>query len=142
MTISGSDRTARLVLDTSGYTHLRAGHDDVHSLVASAAVVHVPTIVLGELDGGFRVGRRERENQIALNEFLAEPFVTTIPVTGAVARRYGAVFAELRRSGTPVPVNDMWIAACAQEVAAPLLTFDRDFERIHGLETILLDADG
>jgi tRNA(fMet)-specific endonuclease VapC len=59
-----------------------------------------------------------------------------------VAIRYGRFFADLRRAGTPIPTNDLWIAATALDSGAHLLTFDGDFERIAALDcTILLSVD-
>jgi tRNA(fMet)-specific endonuclease VapC len=128
----------RLVLDTSAYSHLRANHAAVLDQVAAAEVVHLPTIVLGELEAGFRLGRRTEENRVALSEFLSESFVVVLAVTPDVARRYGRIFADLRRAGTPIPVNDIWIAACALDAGAHLLTFDRDFEQVRQLDCTVL----
>jgi len=111
MTPPGAEATLRLVLDTSAYSHFRAGHPRVLDLVAAAEIVLLPVIVLGELEAGFSLGRRERENQVLLAEFLAEPFVSVLPVTPSVARQYGRLFTDLRRAGTPIPINDVWIAA-------------------------------
>jgi len=55
-----------------------------------------------------------------------------------VARRYGALFASLRRAGTPIPTNDIWIAAAALQVGARVVTFDTDFGRIPGLDAHVL----
>jgi predicted nucleic acid-binding protein len=138
MTHSGGDIVDRLVLDTSAYSHFRAGHPQVLDLLARAAGVVIPATVIGELEAAFQIGRRERENRVALAEFLGEPFVTVWPTTTVVARHYGRLFAELRRAGTPIPVNDVWIAAACADCAGHLVTFDRDFERIAGLECTVL----
>ena len=132
--------TPRVLLDTSAYSRFRAGDSRVHDLVSAADVVIVPIIVLGELYGAFEVGSRTRENLLVLTEFLREPFVTVAPVSAAVARRYGRIYAALRKAGTPIPVNDMWIAASAIDQGACLLTFDQDFERVPGLDRIVLDG--
>jgi tRNA(fMet)-specific endonuclease VapC len=142
MTRSGVERVGRLVLDTSAYSHLRAGDDRVLDFIAAAQIVLLPTVVLGELEAAFLLGRRERENRRLLAEFLAEPFVSVLPITPSVAIRYGRFFADLRRAGTPIPTNDLWIAATALDSGAHLLTFDGDFERIAALDcTILLSVD-
>jgi tRNA(fMet)-specific endonuclease VapC len=96
--------------------------------------------VLGELQGAFELGSRVQENLVALTEFLAEPFVTVIPTTPSVARLYGRIYAALRRAGTPIPANDMWIAAATLEMGACLVTFDGDFARVQGLDCIVLEA--
>ncbi len=128
----------RLVLDTSAYSHFRANHHEVVERIASAEVVFLPTIVLGELEAAFRMGRRAADNRAKLEELLQEDFVAVLPVTAEVARRYGEVFATLRAAGTPIPVNDIWIAATTMDAGAHLVTFDRDFERVDALERTVL----
>jgi tRNA(fMet)-specific endonuclease VapC len=136
----GANTVDRLVLDTSAYSHLRAGHGGVLDIVAGAAVVLVPVVVIGELEAAFRGGAREQENRVALTEFLAEPFVSVLDVTRRVATRYGAVHADLRRAGTPIPANDIWIAALALDSGGHLLTFDHDFSHVDGLPSTILAA--
>ena len=128
----------RIVLDTSAYSHFRGNHHDVVSRIAAADVVYLPTIVLGELEAAFRLGRRTADNRARLEEFLHEDFVNVLPVTGDVARRYGELFVELRSAGTPIPVNDIWIAAATIDAGAELVTFDTDFQRIARLERTIL----
>jgi tRNA(fMet)-specific endonuclease VapC len=141
MPTSGLDPVpARIVLDTSAYSHLRRGHEAVIDAVSRAEVVHLPATVLGELEAGFRLGRRQRENRRSLAQFLDEPFVNVVDVTAAVAARYGAIFEQLRRDGTPIPVNDIWIGASTLSVGAHLVTFDTDFARIVGLPTTIWPA--
>ncbi len=107
-------------------------------LLAAARIVVVPVTVLGELQAGFELGQRTRENEEVLAEFLSEPFVSVRATTPDMARRYGQIFAQLKRTGTPLPVNDIWIAAAAIECSGQLITFDRHFERIEGLDCCLL----
>lgn len=126
------------MLDTSAYSHLRAGHGEVLARLSAAKEVVLTATVLGELQAAFRLGRRARENQAALERFLGEAFVREAPVTAETARRYGQVFAALRRAGTPIPVNDVWIAASTLELGGHLLTFDTDFERVPGLSCDVL----
>ncbi len=128
----------RLVLDTSAYSNLRTGHAGVLDLLTKADTILLPTIVLGELEAAFRLGRRLRENQQTLRDFLAEPFTAVLPVDEEVARKYGELFADLRKAGTPLPINDVWIAATTIVSGARLLTFDSDFERIAKLDCIRL----
>ena len=123
----------RVVLDTSAYSRMRAGNTAVLDWIATAEAVLVPAIVIGELDAGFELGSRAAENRVALAEFLDEPFVFALDVTPRVARRYAQVFARLRRAGTPISINDVWIAACTFESGGVLLSFDRDFDAVEGL---------
>ena len=132
--------TQRLVLDTSAYSHLRAGHVQVLNHVAGASVVVMPVTVLGELEAGFELGHRTRENRRILAEFLEEPFTSVMDVTATTVRYYARIVASLRRAGTPIPVNDVWIAASAMECNGHLLTFDRDYRRVMDLDHTLLEA--
>ncbi|MCL2849904.1 MAG: type II toxin-antitoxin system VapC family toxin [Micrococcales bacterium] len=60
--------------------------------------------------------------------------VATLGLTEPVARRYGAVRAELARQGTPIGMNDLWIAAHALEAGLTLVTDnEREFRRVPGL---------
>ncbi len=138
MTPSGVEAATRLVLDTSAYSQFRAGHPRVLDFIALAELVILPTIVLGELEAGFQLGSRERENRTLLAEFLAEPFVSILQVTPSVARHYGRLFAELRRAGTPIPLNDIWIAAATLDCGGHLLTFDGHFDDLPSVDRTVL----
>ena len=138
MATFGAERVSRLVLDTSAYSHFRRGHARALDALACAERVLIPVTVLGELEAAFALGGRARENRRGLDDFLAEPFVDLIETTASVARHYGRVFASLKRAGTPLPVNDIWIAAATLDCGGTLLTFDRDFERIGGLDRLVL----
>ena len=106
--------------------------------MTAAAVLVLPVPVLGELEAGFRCGDRYAENRRVLDEFLAEPFVLTQNVVPSIARRYGELFARQRAAGRPVPVTDLWIAACTLDCGGHLLTLDSDFARIPDLPHTLL----
>lgn len=138
MTQTGADFVGPLVLDTTAYSHFRAGDERVLDFIAAAKAVILPAIVLGELEAGFLLGRRERENRLLLSQFLGERFVSVVQVTAPIAHRYGRLFAELRRNGTPIPINDIWIAATALDCGGHLLTFDGHFERVGQLDCTVL----
>ena len=139
MAASGADLVRRLVLDTSAYSHFRHGHTAVLDFVAGAGVVLIPVTVLGELEAGFELGTRARENRVVLGQFLEEPFVSLLDVTPSVARHYGRLFASLRRAGTPIPINDIWIAAATSDCGGHLLTFDDDYRKVESLDCTILE---
>lgn len=95
-------------------------------------------IVLGELWAGFAAGVDTDRNERELATFLANPAVEEIPIDRHVARAYSEIASELRAAGTPLPSNDIWIAATSARVGAPLLTFDEHFRAIGRIGTILL----
>lgn len=138
MPISGAEAIERLVLDTSAYAAMCRGHKDVLDWVASSNAVVMSVIVLGELEAGFEMGNRAHANRVALADFLGEPFVHELPASRSTARHYGEVFCRLRAAGTPLPVNDIWIAAATLDCGGHLLTLDRDFARIDNLSSTVL----
>jgi len=121
------------LLDTDAYVELLKGNAEVASLVRSAERLVFSMVVVGELLFGFRNGNRYEKNLASLDEFLKEPWVELQLVTRVTADRFGRVAADLRKAGTPIPTNDIWIAAHAFETGAELVSFDRHFEGVRGL---------
>ena len=120
----------RLALDTNRYTDLARGLEPTVGLVASADAVLLPLIVLGELRAGFQVGRHTAENERVLRRFLQEADVGVLLPDEQTTIHYGAVFAQLRRQGTPMPTNDMWIAALVLQHGLVLHARDHHFEHL------------
>jgi tRNA(fMet)-specific endonuclease VapC len=139
MTSSGAEPFSRLVVDSTAYTHLRGGDRTVLELVSEAEVVIIPAVVIGEVEASFILAPNLSENRAALTEFLAEPYVQVHPTTAEVARHYAEIFCHLKRAGTPIPVNDIWIAATAIECRGSLVTFDWHFKLIQKLQCIVLE---
>jgi tRNA(fMet)-specific endonuclease VapC len=123
----------RVLLDTNAYSDLGRGQPQVTERVRQAEAVLLSSVVAGELLGGFHRGTRFRDNFADLQRFLAQPRVLFVPVTLTTADRYGRIYAALRRRGTPIPTNDLWIAAHAMETGAELLSSDPHFEHVEGL---------
>lgn len=112
---------------------LKRGHDGVADLVRESTELAFSMIVVGELLFGFRNGDRYQRNLKDLDEFLANDRVTLLGVSRTTADRFGRIAAALRKAGTPIPTNDIWIAAHAFESGAELITFDDHFGAIEGL---------
>jgi tRNA(fMet)-specific endonuclease VapC len=130
----------RILIDTNAYTALLSGEEAVLDALASADTVLMSAIVLGELHAGFKGGHKERTNLKILGDFLRRPAVRTLDVTSATAEVFGVVKHALRVAGTPIPINDVWIAAHAIESGSWLVSYDRHFARVPGL--LLWDASG
>lgn len=69
---------------------------------------------------------------------MSQPWIELTLVTRTTADRFGRIAAALRKAGTPIPTNDIWIAAHAFETGAELITFDRHFEAVRGLPATIL----
>jgi tRNA(fMet)-specific endonuclease VapC len=125
----------RILLDTNAYSALKRGHEGVLELVRKSEHLYLSTIVLGELYFGFRQGARYDTNHRDLESFLERPQVSLISVTAVTSDRFGRIASSLRQKGTPIPSNDIWIAAHAMETGADLVSFDRHFDHVEGLAT-------
>lgn len=123
----------RLLLDTNAYSEMKRGRRAVLDLVRGCDRVLMSAIVVGEILAGFRGGSCGSQNRREFGRFLQSPFVEFIPVTATTADRYSRVFSTLRKKGTPIPTNDLWIAAHVLETGADLVTYDRHFEHVDGL---------
>jgi tRNA(fMet)-specific endonuclease VapC len=121
------------LLDTSAYVALKRGHAGVAALVRESTELVFSTIVVGELLFGFRNGARIERNTRELDELLEDDRVTLLPVSRTTADRFGRIAAALRQAGTPIPTNDIWIAAHVLESGAELVTFDAHFDKVAGL---------
>lgn len=124
--------TKRLI-DTSAYVGFKQGMDRVVETIATADLILFSPIVMGELMFGFRNGTRFTENMNDLNRFLQHEAVELIPLGEITSDRYSRIAAMLKRRGTPIPTNDIWIGAQTMEHGAELITLDRHFEKIDGL---------
>lgn len=121
------------LLDTNAYAALKRGHEGVTRMVRESTELIFSTVVVGELLFGFRNGTRFDRNSRELDELLADARVSLVPVTRTTADRFGRIASSLRRAGTPIPTNDIWIAAHTFESGAELITFDGHFEVVAGL---------
>ena len=79
---------------------------------------------------GFRQGRNTETNLAQIRSFLARPYVEFVPVGPITADRYSRIMSSLRAKGTPVPTNDVWIAAHARETGADLVSADSHFGHV------------
>lgn len=132
----------RLAIDANRYTDLCRGISEVVDVVEKADEVWVPLIVVAELRAGFAFGTRRDENERVLLKFLATPGVGVLSPDDATTLHYAELYAYLRKRGTPVPTNDLWIAALAVQHGLPLFDRDSDFDRLPQVRRIRVSGQG
>ncbi len=123
----------KLLIDTNIYSHAMRGDDEVVSILQHVARIGISAVSIGELLSGFKAGTREETNRQELNIFLDSPRVDLYYVDEVTAEFYSAILDQLKKQGTPIPTNDIWIAASALQYGLPVYTFDQHFEHISGL---------
>jgi tRNA(fMet)-specific endonuclease VapC len=104
--------------------------------VQLAELVVLPFVTLAELRAGFRCGTRAAENERVLQRFLHRPRVAVLYASEDTTRHYAQLFAQLRRQGTPIPVNDLWIAALVIEHGLDLYSRDGHFDHLPQLPRV------
>jgi tRNA(fMet)-specific endonuclease VapC len=125
----------RALLDTNVLADFFAGDPDTVKACQRCKTLALNTVVLGEVLAGFAAGTRREANRRLLSRFVSSPRVKLLPLGLETAEHYAQVYSQLRRKGTPLPSNDMWIAASALEHGLVLLTRDTHFGEIDGLLT-------
>jgi len=120
----------RVALDTNRLTDLFQGDTALADLLGTCEEVWIPLIVLGEIKAGFYAGTQPYRNQMLLERFFAKSTVEVLEPDRETAEQYARLFVQLKRAGTPVPDNDLWIAAAVLQHGLTLITRDRHFRNI------------
>jgi tRNA(fMet)-specific endonuclease VapC len=120
----------KLALDTNRYTDLCRGNAEVVHTVEMADEVWLPFIVLGELRAGFAVGSQGPRNEAILRRFLLKPGVDVLYADEQTTHHYANVYRQLQKQGTPVPTNNMWIAALVLQHSLTLYDHDAHFDKL------------
>jgi tRNA(fMet)-specific endonuclease VapC len=126
----------KILIDTNAYAAFRGGDRTVLSTLSSADVVYLSIFVIGELLGGFIGGKRNRENRSELDEFKSKSIVKVLSATEETAQIFASIKNNLTLAGTPLPINDIWIAAHALETGAAIVTYDRHFQLVQGVRMV------
>jgi tRNA(fMet)-specific endonuclease VapC len=114
----------KILLDTNRYIDFCKGEEKTVQILQIAEEIFLPFIILAELRAGFLVGSRSEENEKNLVRFLNSPRVEVLYADDQTTHHYARLFFQLRKQGTPIPTNDIWIAALAAQ--HNLILFDRD----------------
>ena len=123
----------KILIDTNIYSSAFKGDPEVITTLRYVSHIGITSISIGELLSGFKAGNREKENRKELGEFLDSPRVSLYPVDSDTAEYYSSILNQLKSQGSPIPTNDIWIAAVAFQHGLELYTLDNHFLKINGL---------
>ena len=118
----------RLAVDTNAYTAFCKNKRTAVDAIQTADEIILPLMVVAELRAGFAIGRKGAENEKILQRFLNSNRVSIQNPNEGTTYIYARLFNYLRNKGTPVPINDLWIASITLQNDATLLTFVQHFE--------------
>lgn len=120
----------RIALDTNRYVDFCKGDPHVVGRLQEAEQIFLPFVALAELRAGFLWGRRSERNERGLTRFLGSPRVRVLYPDEQTSHHYARVFCQLRKQGTPIPTNDLWIAALVLQHDLCLFARDQHFDRL------------
>ena len=123
-----------MILDTNGLSALAEGEPALEPLLRKAAQIAIPVIVLGEYRYGIAHSRERKHYEEWLTIYLSKFRILAVDEETTIS--YRDVRTELKRAGTPIPSNDVWIAALCRQHRLPLLSRDRHFDVVPGIRRL------
>lgn len=126
----------KILIDTNRYKDFFEGDEYAVDVIRKTSQINIPFIVIGELRAGFACGNRGPENEGMLSRFLNKPRVTSLFADDGTTRIYANLFRQLRAQGTPVPTNDLWIAALAVQHDLILFSRDEHFKKLPQIQVV------
>ena len=126
----------RILLDTNRYRDFCDGVPESVERMQTAELIFVSFITLAELRTGFLAGTAEGTNERTLALFLNRPRLRILWPDEQTTHHYARLFLQLRRQGTPIPTNDIWIAALALQHDLFLFSRDAHFDQLRQLPRV------
>jgi len=120
-----------MILDTNAVSALQAKDKRLVGVLAEEPVLVLNIISLGEYRYGIDGSRHHTEllnwlDALVVRSEVLAPSLDTIS-------HYSSIRHDLRKAGTPIPANDMWIAALARQHQMPVLSRDAHFDAVSGI---------
>jgi len=119
------------LLDSNIIIDIFRGNQETINKVKTLPIIHIPIIAIGELYFGAHKSAQTPKRITEIQQL--ENTVPILEVTKLTARIYGEIKAQLQAKGTPIPENDIWIAAIVKEHQLTLLTKDHHFQKVEGI---------
>jgi tRNA(fMet)-specific endonuclease VapC len=123
-----------LILDTNALSVAADGHPGVLAILADVQQLALPVVVIGEYRYGIAQSRHKASYRRWLDALIIE--CSVLDITEQTTNHYAAIRLELRNAGKPIPTNDLWIAALCRQHELPLLSRDRHFDAISGIQRL------
>ena len=120
----------KLLLDTNRYRDFCSAEPEIVNAVQESIKIFFPFVALAELRAGFACGTKTKKNEAVLTRFLSQECVDVIYPDEETTHHYANLFRQLREQGTPIPTNDLWIAALAVQYDMLLASRDTDFRHL------------
>ncbi len=126
-----------IALDTNIAIDVLNGKPQVIDLMRQKEIICLPVTVCGELLFGAKNSGNRIKNESKYRTFIESCIV--LDTNTLVAEAYAEIRLALKQKGKPIPENDIWIAAICVVNDIALLSHDKHFENIEGLQLIKIE---
>lgn len=123
-----------MIIDTNAMSAAAEEHPAVMKILAAASQLAIPVIVIGEYRYGIAQSRYKVRYRRWLNALIED--CTILDINDQTTHHYAEVSVELRQAGKPIPTNDLWIAALCRQHGLPILSRDRHFDSVTGVQRL------
>ncbi len=123
-----------MILDTNALSAVADAEPSAVHIFSQARSIELSVIVLGEYRFGIAQSRQHSDYENWLMELVAA--TRTLDLTAETSRHYADIRRQLRKAGQPIPSNDLWIASVCRQHQLPLMSQDKHFDAVHGVERI------
>jgi len=123
-----------MILDTNAISGLFTGNAALERRLARSDRHHIPVIVLGEYRFGLMRSTRRTELEGLLARLESESHILCPDTETSI--HYARIRDQLRSDGTPIPENDVWIAALGAQHNLEILSRDKHFDLARGVRRI------
>jgi tRNA(fMet)-specific endonuclease VapC len=123
-----------VIVDTNAISALLSGDGPLGELLANADRHHLPLHVIAEYQFGLLASRKRKRLQALLRRLEADSII--LCPDRETADVYTGIRFDLRQQGTPIPENDIWIAALAQQYSLEIVSRDPHFNYIASVKRL------
>jgi tRNA(fMet)-specific endonuclease VapC len=120
-----------LILDTNALSAFADGDTSVRRELIRSSEIVLPSIVLGEFRFGIYQSKHRNDYEQWLNEVIF--FARLLIVDAETSAHYAEIRLQLKKASSPIPSNDVWIAALCRQHNFPILSRDKHFDRVEGI---------
>ena len=121
----------KFLLDTNIIIGLFASDENIVGQIKKAKELFIPSIALGELFYGAEQSAKKEINKNKIEAFAKASIV--LHCDADTAKHYGSIKSRLKKNGTPIPENDIWIGALTVQYKLRLVTRDNHFRHIDAI---------